>query len=48
MIEREVGDGSLRVTFSLSVSEGEESVLGSFNDWDPAAHPLRGKDRGKP
>jgi hypothetical protein len=43
MIEREVGDGSVRVTFSLSVSEGEVSVLGSFNDWNPAAHPLRGK-----
>jgi hypothetical protein len=42
MIEREAGNGSVLVTFSLPVSEGEVSVLGSFNNWDPAAHPLRG------
>jgi hypothetical protein len=41
MIEREAADGSVRVTFSLPVSEGDVSVLGSFNNWDPAAHPLR-------
>jgi hypothetical protein len=41
MIEREARDGVVRVTFSLPESEGEVSVLGSFNDWDPAAHPLR-------
>jgi hypothetical protein len=42
MIEREAEDGSVRVTFSLPLSEGEVSVLGSFNNWDPGAHPLRG------
>jgi hypothetical protein len=42
MIEREAGDGVVRVTFSLPESEGVVSVLGSFNDWDPTAHPLRG------
>jgi len=42
MIGREAGDGSVLVTFSLPVSEGDVSVLGSFNNWDPAAHPLRG------
>jgi len=29
-------DGSIRVTFALPVS-----VVGSFNDWNPFAHPLR-------
>jgi hypothetical protein len=41
MIGREAGTGSILVTFSLPVSEGDVSVLGSFNNWDPAAHPLR-------
>jgi hypothetical protein len=36
-------DGTVRVTFALPVDEpgGAVSVVGSFNDWDPLAHPLR-------
>ena len=36
-------DGSVRVTFALPADEpdGAVSVVGSFNDWDPFAHPLR-------
>jgi hypothetical protein len=36
-------DGTVRVTFALPVDEpgGPVSVVGSFNDWDPFAHPLR-------
>jgi 1,4-alpha-glucan branching enzyme len=36
-------DGIVRVTFALPADEpdGAVSVVGSFNDWDPLAHPLR-------
>ena len=36
-------DGTVRVTFALPADEpdGAVSVVGSFNDWDPLAHPLR-------
>jgi hypothetical protein len=36
-------DGSVRVTFALPADEpgGAVSVVGSFNDWNPYAHPLR-------
>jgi 1,4-alpha-glucan branching enzyme len=36
-------DGLVRVTFSLPAGEpaGAVSVVGDFNDWNPAAHPLR-------
>jgi 1,4-alpha-glucan branching enzyme len=36
-------DGTVRVTFALPADEpaGSVSVVGSFNDWDPFAHPLR-------
>jgi 1,4-alpha-glucan branching enzyme len=36
-------DGTVRVTFALPADEpdGYVSVVGNFNDWDPAAHPLR-------
>jgi hypothetical protein len=36
-------DGTIRVTFALPVDEpgGAVSVVGSFNGWDPLAHPLR-------
>jgi len=40
MIRREAEAGSVTVTFSLPSSEGETSVVGSFNDWDPQRHPL--------
>lgn len=34
--------GVVRVTFALPLSEpdGPVSVVGDFNGWDPAAHPL--------
>jgi hypothetical protein len=36
-------DGTVRVTFALPIDEpdGAVSVVGSFNDWNPYAHPLR-------
>ena len=36
-------DGSVRVTFALPADEpdGPVSVVGSFNGWNPYAHPLR-------
>lgn len=36
-------DGTVRVTFALPADEpvGAVSVVGSFNNWDPLAHPLR-------
>lgn len=36
-------DGTVRVTFTLPVDEpaAAVSVVGSFNEWDPLAHPLR-------
>jgi hypothetical protein len=36
-------DGNVRVTFTLPVGEPDTavSVVGSFNQWDPFAHPLR-------
>jgi hypothetical protein len=36
-------DGTVRVTFTLPADEpaGAVSVVGSFNNWDPFAHPLR-------
>jgi hypothetical protein len=36
-------DGRVRVTFTLPVGEPDApvSVVGSFNEWDPFAHPLR-------
>jgi hypothetical protein len=36
-------DGKVRVTFALPADEpdGPVSVVGSFNEWNPLAHPLR-------
>jgi 1,4-alpha-glucan branching enzyme len=36
-------DGQVRVTFALPADEpdGAVSVVGSFNEWDPFAHPMR-------
>jgi 1,4-alpha-glucan branching enzyme len=38
-------DGMIRVTFTLPAGDpsGAVSVVGDFNDWDPFAHPLRGR-----
>jgi len=40
--------GTVKVTFSLPLSEapGPVSVLGDFNGWDVAAHPLRKRSNG--
>jgi 1,4-alpha-glucan branching enzyme len=41
-------DGSRKVTFVLGAAESERpvSVLGSFNDWNPLAHPLKRRSNG--
>lgn len=41
-------DGTVRVTFALPADrpDGHVSVVGSFNDWDPFAHPLRRRANG--
>jgi 1,4-alpha-glucan branching enzyme len=31
----------VKVTFSVPVTDGPVSVAGEFNDWDPAASPMR-------
>lgn len=40
--------GTSRVTFSLPWAslDGPVSVVGSFNDWTPGAHPLRRRSNG--
>ena len=42
------GSDLVRVSFSLPLAETPEnvSVVGDFNDWDPAAHPLRKRSNG--
>jgi 1,4-alpha-glucan branching enzyme len=41
-------DNVIRVTFALPAEEpaGPVSVVGSFNGWDPHAHPLRRRANG--
>jgi 1,4-alpha-glucan branching enzyme len=41
-------DDVVRITFVLPVDEpsGAVSVVGSFNDWNPFAHPLRKRANG--
>lgn len=40
--------GSCTLTFSLpsSALDGPVSVVGTFNDWTPGAHPLRRRSNG--
>jgi 1,4-alpha-glucan branching enzyme len=40
--------GRLRVTFALAEDDPRlpASVVGDFNGWDPAAHPLRRRGNG--
>jgi len=40
VIERQAGNESTKVTFSVPASEGDVAVVGSFNDWDPSVHRL--------
>jgi 1,4-alpha-glucan branching enzyme len=45
MIEIEPSTSSAFVTFELA-HVGPVSVVGSFNDWNPLAHPLEPNERG--
>jgi 1,4-alpha-glucan branching enzyme len=49
MLERAKRGGRAEVSFVLpaAVPEGMVSVVGDFNDWDPAAHILRPRADGK-
>lgn len=42
-------DGQVKVTFSLPAQEpeGAVSVVGTFNGWDPHAHPLKPRKNGQ-
>jgi 1,4-alpha-glucan branching enzyme len=48
VIKRATSKGAHSVTFSLPGDDvpGAVSVVGDFNDWDPAAHPLRKRSNG--
>ena len=35
-----------KVTFVLPIDTGPVSVVGDFNDWDPAVHPLKKRSNG--
>ena len=39
-------DGHTKVVFSLPDGGEPVSVVGDFNGWDPAAHPLRKRSNG--
>lgn len=48
---RKTGDAleglTVKVTFALPADAGEGvAVLGDFNGWDPAAHPLKKRSNG--
>jgi 1,4-alpha-glucan branching enzyme len=47
-VAKPASDGTVRVTFALPAAEpaGAVSVVGSFNGWDPYAHPLRKRANG--
>ncbi|WP_426361751.1 isoamylase early set domain-containing protein [Streptomyces sp. E-08] len=48
MLERKQLKGRTQVTFVLPADSpnGSVSVVGDFNHWNPAAHPLRVRDDG--
>ena len=46
MIKRARGAEGVRITFTLDTSAAV-SVVGDFNEWDPAAHPLKPRTNGK-
>ena len=46
MITRARTTGGVKLTFSLAVDR-PVSVVGDFNQWDPAAHPLKPRTNGK-
>lgn len=35
-----------KITFVLPTDAGPVSVVGDFNDWDPAVHPLKKRSNG--
>jgi len=35
-----------KITFVLPIDTGPVSVVGDFNDWDPAVHPLKKRSNG--
>ncbi|MDA8371489.1 MAG: isoamylase early set domain-containing protein [Nocardiopsaceae bacterium] len=41
-------DGQVKVTFTLPAQEpqGPVSLVGSFNSWEPSAHPLKPRSNG--
>ena len=46
MITRARTTGGVKLTFSLALDR-PVSVVGDFNQWDPAAHPLKPRTNGK-
>ncbi|AZM93904.1 isoamylase early set domain-containing protein [Streptomyces sp. W1SF4] len=48
MLERKQAKGRTQVTFRLpgDTPEGPVSVVGDFNHWNPAAHPLQNQGDG--
>ncbi|NXY93795.1 isoamylase early set domain-containing protein [Streptomyces sp. BR123] len=48
MLERKQVKGRTQVTFVLpeNAPDGPVSVVGDFNQWDPAAHPLKARGDG--
>ena len=48
MLKREPRRTGTRVTFALPVctETGAVSVVGDFNGWDPAAHPMKKRSNG--
>ncbi|MCF3178558.1 isoamylase early set domain-containing protein [Streptomyces polychromogenes] len=49
MLERKQLKGRTQVTFVLpeDTPDGPVSVVGDFNHWDPAAHPLTSRGDGR-
>ncbi|MFF2193011.1 isoamylase early set domain-containing protein [Streptomyces sp. NPDC058157] len=48
MLERKQLKGRMQVTFVLPADspDGPVSVVGDFNNWNPAAHPLQARGDG--
>ena len=47
MIRKTAGpNGNVKLTFAVTDDGSPASVVGNFNDWDPAVHPLRKRSNG--
>lgn len=48
MLKKRRGKGKVRVTFSMPAMEGCDCLylVGDFNEWDVAAHPMQRADNG--